>query len=62
MKSEKQIVEIVETLEARIELNESQLKRLQAIGRFGGGIELKEKTTAHLLKLKSQLEGIRLCF
>ena len=59
MKSEKQIIEIVETLEARIELNESQLKGLKKDGFTGPTFKATE---LHLLKLKSQLEGIRLCF
>ena len=59
MKNENQIVKIAEELETRIEANEAQIKHLKKNGFLGSTIKATE---LHLVKLQSQLEGIKLCF
>ena len=59
MKSEKQIIEIAEALETRIEANEAQIKHLKKNGFLGSTVKATE---LHLIKLQSQLEGIKRCF
>jgi len=59
MKSEKQIIKIAETLEGRIEAIEGQIEVLKKEGFKKSTILCNE---LHLVKLQSQLEGIKLCF